>query len=106
MPSSPSNRGFRHRSSVITDAFVVQATAGMFVLKRHILLLVNTQRVFTLPVVDDREEVLGKAYWAIGPGAQVFIVDGLAVEIGADVLLLGQNAAQGTQLQWGLSYAF
>jgi hypothetical protein len=98
--------GFRHRSGVITDAFIVQATAGIFVLRRHILLMVNTQRVFTMPVVDDRTDVLGKAYWAIGPGAQVFIVDGLALEIGADALLLGQNAAQGSQLQWGLSYVF
>jgi len=98
--------GYRHRTSVITDAFVAQGTFGLFVLDRHILLLMNAQRVFTMPVVDERTDVLGKAYFAMGPAAMVYVTDGLAIEIGADVLLLGQNAAQGSQLSCGVSYAF
>jgi len=98
--------GYRLRTGVITDAVLGNMTLGFSVLGGYVLLMVNSQSVLTLPATDEINEVVGKGYWAIGPAIMVRVWDGLSVEVGADLITRGVNAAGGVQLLAGVSYAF
>ena len=49
---------------------------------------------------------MGKGFWALGPAFAVYAFDGLAIEVGADVIFAGKNTAGGVQALFGVSYAF
>lgn len=98
--------GYRYRSGNVTDAFVLNASGGVFLPGRYALLMVNTQRVFSLQVRKGSDEILGKAFWAVGPALILTLWRGLAFEVGADWIFRGQNSAGGVQVLAGLSYGW
>lgn len=98
--------GYRLRTGDLTDAAVVMATGGFWALQRRLLLMVNSISVLTFPSPDELNVVVGKGFWAVGPAAMVFLTDGLALEVGADLVTRGVNAAGGVQVLFGVSYAF
>jgi len=54
-------------------------------------------------------ETLGKGYVSTGPACMIMLDEltkGLALEVGAEFVFRGRNAAGGANLQSGISYAF
>jgi hypothetical protein len=98
--------GYRVRTGDITDAVLGNGTLGFTVLGGFVLLMVNSQLIVTFPATDEIREVVGKGYWAVGPAAMVRVWDGLSLEVGADLITRGVNAAGGIQLLAGVSYVF
>lgn len=98
--------GYRARTGPVTDAALLIVNAGWFALGRVLLLQVTSQHVFTFPVPDGERLVLGKGFWALGPAMSVYFAEGWALEVGADVVFMGRNAAGGVQVLAGVSYAF
>lgn len=98
--------GYRLRTGVITDAILGNGTLGFNVLDGQILLMANMQLVLTLPATDEVSEVVGKGFWAVGPAVMVRVWHGLSIEVGADLVTRGVNAAGGIQLLAGVSYVF
>jgi hypothetical protein len=97
---------YRYRSSIITDAVLLNVNVGVFILGRKVLLMANSQRVFSLPEKPNSDELLGKAFWGIGPSMAVYAWRGLALEVGGDYIFQGMNTAGGFQALWGVSYAW
>ena len=98
--------GYRARTGPVTDAVLVTANVGWFALGRIVLLQLTSQNVFTFDVPEGERLVLGKGFWALGPSMSVYFLPGWALEVGADAVFLGRNAAGGVQVLAGVSYAF
>lgn len=98
--------GYRLRTGAVTDALVVNANGGAFLLGRRLLLLVNASAILTFPSGDEARVFVGKGYWSVGPAFMLYVSDSLAIEVGADLVTRGVNAAGGVQMQLGVSYAF
>ena len=105
--------GYRLRTGDVSDAFVGGGTFGVFFLDRRLLPMWNLSFIYSLDARtrDDGQplEVLGKGYVSTGPACMIQLDElkkGLALEVGAELVFRGKNAAGGVNLQSGLSYAF
>lgn len=98
--------GYRARTGPVTDAALVVVNAGWFVLGRVVLVQLTSQFLYTFDVPEGERLILGKGFWALGPSMSVYATDNLAIEVGADAVFLGRNAAGGIQVLAGVSYAF
>lgn len=98
--------GYRLRTGALTDAVIVNASGGVWLLPGYLLVMVNSGWVASLPSDDELRVTVGKGYWSFGPAAMVPVVGGLSAEIGFDVVTAGVNAAGGVQASFGVSYAY
>lgn len=103
--------GYRLRSGPLTDAVLVNASGGVWVLPGHLLVMANTAWVASLPSEDELRVTVGKGYWSIGPAVMVPLRfgpswSGLSLELGVDLVTAGVNAAGGVQALFGVSYAY
>jgi hypothetical protein len=105
--------GYRLRTGDVSDAFVGGGTTGVFFLNRRLLPMWNLSFIYSLDVRkrDDGVplETLGKGYVSTGPACMIMLDDltkGLALEVGAELVFRGRNAAGGVNLQSGISYGF
>jgi hypothetical protein len=105
--------GYRLRTGDVSDAVVGGGTTGVWLLDRRLLPMWNLSFIYTFDVArrDDGVplEALGKGYVSTGPAAMILLpelLDGLALETGAELVFRGRNAAGGFNLQAGISYAF
>lgn len=98
--------GYRLRTGPLTDALLVNASAGVWLFPGHLLVMGNTAWVATLPSADELRVTVGKGYWSVGPAVMVPLLAGLALEAGFDVVTAGVNAAGGMQALFGVSYAY
>lgn len=98
--------GYRWRSFGVSDAFVGQGSAGVFLFSRRLLMMLNASAVWSLPVANERAEWRGKGYVTGGAGCLWTLLPGLSLEAGIDALGLGVNTAGGFQWQGGVSYVF
>lgn len=96
---------YRLRTGPVTDAFVVAGTGGVHVFRRRLLILVDAAWILTLPAADD-DEIVGKGYFAGGPGFMYYVVGGTALEAGLQFVARGVNAAGGYSALVGVSHAF
>jgi hypothetical protein len=95
----------RLRTGPVTDAFVVAGTGGVHALSRRLLILVDAAWILSLPAGDD-DEIVGKGYFAGGPGFMYYLVGGTALEAGFQFVARGVNAAGGYSALVGVSHAF
>ncbi len=105
--------GYRLRTGDVSDAFVGAGTTGVYFLNRRLLPLLNLAFVYSLDARKRSDgvatETLGKGYVSTGLACMIMldeIAQGLALEVGADLVFRGRNAAGGVNLQSGISYAF
>lgn len=98
--------GYRLRTGALTDAVVLNASGGIWLLPGHLLLMANSAWVATLPSADELRVLVGKGYWSFGPAMMVPVIGGLSLEVGFDVVTAGVNAAGGMQALFGVSYAY
>lgn len=85
----------------VTPVLALNATGGAWVVPGRVLLMVNTNHIYSAPA--GQGTVRGKGYIAIGPSMMVRLGDGIAVEMAADWLGFGVNAATGGQATVGVS---
>ncbi len=98
--------GYRLRTGALTDALLLNASGGVWLLPGHLLVMANAAWVASLPSADELRVTVGKGYWSFGPAVLVPVRGGLSLEVGADVVTAGVNAAGGWQVQFGVSYAY
>lgn len=105
--------GYRLRTGNVSDAVVGGGSTGVFFWHHRLLPMWNLSFIYSLDVRkrDDGValETLGKGYVSTGPACMVLLdelAEGLALEMGAEFVFRGRNAAGGANLQSGISYAF